>query len=94
MPSSILEFVTGQRVVSGLLVILVVIVLVFGGVLIFFAWGDFKQLKSVYELVVINTLAKPFMAIIAAYVAYVFGESTVRLILSRGQNSSDSSGQK
>ena len=84
MPNKISEFLSTQWLISRLLALFVVLVLAFGGTLVYFAWGDLEQLKKVYELVVINTLAEPFVAIIAAYIVYVFGDKTLEYLKSRG----------
>ena len=61
-----------------------VVVAVFGIWLAAIASKDgFAALKDVYQLVVIDTLAESFVAIVAGFVAYTFGEFFAKVMNNR-----------
>jgi len=63
---------------------LVAFVLLFGAILLLWSIKQgFAEVKAVYQLVVVDTLIEPFVAIVAAFIAYIFGRQASEVLNNR-----------
>jgi uncharacterized PurR-regulated membrane protein YhhQ (DUF165 family) len=74
-----------KKFVFRVLVSIMGVVFFFIVALVISALIGFEEANEIYQLVVVDTLVKPFVGIISAFVAYAFGKNAAELIRERNR---------